>query len=94
MELKDLAGGKSFPTFAAELFNACDLDTQIVKAKEMFGETGTIRATYKSRRPAKPSRTMLSPPFSRLRFVGGIDSRAIMIIMVGMVHMNVFGGMP
>lgn len=39
-ELKDLAGGKSFPTLASGLFNACDLETQIAKAKEMFAEPG------------------------------------------------------
>jgi type I restriction enzyme, R subunit len=37
-ELRDLAGGKTFPALASGLLGACDPDTQIAKAKEMFKE--------------------------------------------------------
>jgi type I restriction enzyme R subunit len=36
-ELKDLAGGKSFPDLAHDLLTACDLDAQIVAAKQQSG---------------------------------------------------------
>ncbi len=35
-ELAELAGGRSFPALAAGLLGACDPDTQIAKAREMF----------------------------------------------------------
>ena len=36
-ELKDLAGGKSFPGLAHDLLNACDADAQVEEAKKWFG---------------------------------------------------------
>ena len=36
-ELKDLAGGKSFPDLAHDLLRACDSDVQLGAAKEQFG---------------------------------------------------------
>ena len=36
-ELKDLAGGKSFPDLVHDLLNACDADAQISAAKQQFG---------------------------------------------------------
>ena len=36
-ELRDLAGGKSFPDLAHELLNACNPDAQIKAAKQQFG---------------------------------------------------------
>ena len=36
-ELRDLAGGKSFPDLAGDLMRACDPDSQIAVAKETFG---------------------------------------------------------
>ena len=39
-ELKDLAGGKSFPDLAHDLLNACDPDAQIAAAKQQPGVTG------------------------------------------------------
>jgi hypothetical protein len=38
-ELRDHAGGKSFPDLAHELLNACDPDAQIEAAKQKFGVT-------------------------------------------------------
>src|SRR5262249_26195850 len=35
-ELKDLAGGKSFPDLAHDLLNACDPDAQITMARQQF----------------------------------------------------------
>jgi type I restriction enzyme, R subunit len=40
-ELKDLAGGKSFPDLAHNLLNACDPDVQIEAAKKLPGVVGT-----------------------------------------------------
>jgi type I restriction enzyme R subunit len=39
-ELKDLAGGKSFPDLAHDLLNACDPDAQIEAAKKLPGVVG------------------------------------------------------
>ena len=39
-ELKELAGGKSFPDLAHDLLNACDPDVQIEAAKTASGVTG------------------------------------------------------
>ena len=39
-ELKDLAGGKSFPDLAHDLLNACDPDAQIEAAKNLSGVAG------------------------------------------------------
>ncbi len=39
-ELKDLAGGKSFPDLAHNLLNACDPDAQVEAAKQLPGVTG------------------------------------------------------
>ncbi len=39
-ELKDLAGGKSFPDLAHDLLNACDPDAQIEAAKQLPGVIG------------------------------------------------------
>lgn len=39
-ELKDLAGGKSFPDLAHALLNACDPDAQIEAARKLPGVTG------------------------------------------------------
>lgn len=39
-ELKDLAGGKSFPDLARDLMNACDPDAQIEAAIKQYGATG------------------------------------------------------
>ncbi len=39
-ELKELAGGKSFPDLAHDLLNACDPDAQIEAAKQLPGVTG------------------------------------------------------
>jgi type I restriction enzyme R subunit len=39
-ELKELAGGQNFPTLASGLLGACNPDTQIAKAKELFKEPG------------------------------------------------------
>lgn len=36
-ELKDLAGGKSFPELARDLLDACDPDARTEAAKERFG---------------------------------------------------------
>jgi type I restriction enzyme R subunit len=40
VELKDLAGGKSFPDLAHDLLNACDPDAQIEAAKELPSVSG------------------------------------------------------
>jgi type I restriction enzyme R subunit len=40
MELKDLAGGRSFPDLAHGLLNACDPDAQIEAARKLPGVTG------------------------------------------------------
>jgi len=37
VELKNLAGGKSFPDLAHDLLGACDADVQLEAAKEQFG---------------------------------------------------------
>ncbi len=39
-ELKELAGGKTFPDLAHDLMNACDPDVQMEAAKRMFNEPG------------------------------------------------------
>ncbi len=39
-ELRDLAGGKSFPDLAGDLMRACDPDVQIATAKALPGVTG------------------------------------------------------
>lgn len=39
-ELKELAGGKSFPDLAHNLLDACDLDAQVDAAKKLPGVTG------------------------------------------------------
>src|SRR5262249_46386201 len=40
-ELKELAGGKSFPDLAHDLLNACDPDVQIEAAKKLSGVVAT-----------------------------------------------------
>jgi type I restriction enzyme R subunit len=39
-ELRDLAGGRSFPELAHDLLNACDPDVQSDAARQQFGVTG------------------------------------------------------
>ncbi len=39
-ELKELAGGQSFPDLAHHLLNACDPDAQVVAAQKLAGDTG------------------------------------------------------
>ena len=41
-ELRDLAGGKSFPDLAQDLLHACDPDTQIEEAKKLPGIAGEV----------------------------------------------------
>jgi len=63
VELKGLAGGKSFPELAHDLLNACDADAQIEAAKKLPGVTGAPSEEQIKRAAEQLAQTAVTPFF-------------------------------